>query len=199
LVASLERPGGNVTGIAGFQADIAAKWVSHLKEIAPHVTRMVIFSNPAAVSAAALAGWTAVAVRSVEISEVRVDAVADIGHAVASVAKDPQAGMIVVPHPFPFTNRDTVVAAMAEHRVPAIYGIAEMVRSGGLISYGQDFGAQWRMSAQYIDQIVRGAKPAELPVQYATKYALAVNVRAAKTLGLVVPPDMLKRADEVID
>jgi len=160
---------------------------------------MVIFSNPAAVSAAALAGWKAVAARSVEISEVRVDAVADIGRAVAGVAKDPEAGMIVVPHPFPFTNRDAVVAAMAEHRVPAIYGIAEMVRSGGLISYGQDLGAQWRMSAQYIDHIVRGAKPAELPVQYATKYALAVNVRAAKTLGLVVPPDMLKRADELID
>ena len=199
LVASLERPGGNVTGIAGFQADIAAQWVSHLKEIAPQVARMVIFSNPAAVSAAGLAGWKAVAARSVEISEVRVESVADIGRAVASVAKDPQAGMIVVPHTFPFTNRDAVVAAMAEHRVPAIYGIAEMVRSGGLISYGQDLGAQWRMSAQYIDRIVRGAKPAELPVQYATKYALAINARAAKALSLVVPPDMLKRADEVID
>ncbi len=198
LVSSLDHPGGNVTGIAGFQADIAAKWVSHLKEIAPHVTRMVIFSNPAAVSAAALAGWRAVAARSVEISDVRVDTVADIGPVIAGVAKDPQAGMIVVPHTFPFTNRDAVVAAMAEHRVPAIYGIAEMVRSGGLISYGQDLGDQWRMSARYIDQIVRGAKPADLPVQYATKYALAINARAAQALSLVVPPDMLKRADEVI-
>ena len=107
--------------------------------------------------------------------------------------------MIVVPHTFPFTNRDAVVAAMAEHRVPAIYGIAEMVRSGGLISYGQDLGAQWCMSAQYIDRIVRGAKPAELPVQYATKYALAINTRAAKALRLVVPPDMLKQADAVIN
>jgi len=148
LVASLEHPGGNVTGIAGLQADIAAQWVSHLKEIAPHVARMVIFSNPAAVSAAALAGWKAVAARSVETSEVRVDAATDIDRTVAGVAKGPQAGMIVVPHPFPFTNRNAVVAAMAEHRVPAIYGIAEMVRAGDLISYGQDLGAQWRMSAQ---------------------------------------------------
>ncbi len=124
---------------------------------------------------------------------------ADIGSVIAGVAKDPQAGMIVVPHPFPFTNRDAVVAAMAEHRVPAIYGIAEMVRSGGLISYGQDLGAQWRMSARYIDQIVRDAKPADLPVQHATKYALAINARAAGALSLDVPADMLKRADEVID
>ena len=124
---------------------------------------------------------------------------ADIGSVIAGVAKDPQAGMIVVPHPFPFTNRDAVVAAMAEHRVPAIYGIAEMVRSGGLISYGQDLGAQWHMSARYIDQIVRDAKPADLPVQYATKYALAINARAAGALSLDVPANMLKRADEVID
>ncbi len=88
---------------------------------------------------------------------------------------------------------------MAEHRVPAIYGIAEIVRSGGLIGYGQDLGAQWRMSAQYVDPIVRGAKPAELPVQYATKYALAINTRAAQVLGLTVLPDLLKHADKVID
>ncbi len=124
---------------------------------------------------------------------------ADIGSVIAGVAKDPQAGMIVVPHPFPFANRDAVVAAMAEHRVPAIYGIAEMVRSGSLISYGQDLGAQWRMAACYIDQIVRNAKPADLPVQHATKYALAINARAAKALSLDVPANMLKRADEVID
>jgi putative ABC transport system substrate-binding protein len=125
--------------------------------------------------------------------------VANIGSVIAGVAKDPQAGMIVVPHPFPFTKRDAVVAAMTKHRVPAIYEIAEMIRSGGLISYGQNLGARWRMFAGYIDQIVRGAKPAELPVQYATKYALAINAQAAKALSLDVSADMLKRADEAID
>jgi putative ABC transport system substrate-binding protein len=132
------------------------------------------------------------------MSDVRVDAVADIGRVVAGVAKDPQAGLIVIPHTFPFSNRDAVVAAMAEHKVPAVYGIAEMVKSGGLVSYGQDLGDHWRLGAGYIDQILRGAKPGELPARFSTKYALAINTRAAKAMNLVVPPDMLKRADEVV-
>jgi putative tryptophan/tyrosine transport system substrate-binding protein len=198
LVVSLDHPGRNLTGIAGFQAGIAAKWVSQLKEIAPGVARMVIFSNPASVSSAALAGWKAVASQSAELGEVHVDTAADIDRAAADVARDPHAGMIVVPHTFPFANRKAVVDAMANHRVPAIYGIAEMVRSGGLVSYGQDLGAQWRMSAVYIDKIVQGAKPADLPVQYATKYALTINKRAATALGLVIPKDMIERADEII-
>jgi putative tryptophan/tyrosine transport system substrate-binding protein len=198
LVASLERPGGNVTGIAGLQAEVATGWVSHLREIAPQVARMVIFYNPASISTAALAGWKTVAARSVELGEVRVDSISDIDVAVAGVAQDPKAGMIVVPHTFPFANRQAVVAAMAAHRVPAIYGIAEMVRSGGLISYGQDLGAQWRMSAWYIDQIMRGARPAELPVQFATKYNMAINKRTAAALDLVVPENLLGAADEVI-
>ena len=199
LVASLDRPGRNLTGIAGFQADIAAKWVSHLKEIAPSVTRLVIFSNPASVSPAALAGWKAVASLSADIGEVHVDTVNDIEGAAADVARDSRAGMIVVPHTFPFANRKAIVEAMANHRVPAIYGIAEMVRSGGLVSYGQDLGAQWRVSAVYIDKIIRGAKPAVLPVRYATKYALALNKGAANALGLVIPKAMIERADEVVE
>jgi putative ABC transport system substrate-binding protein len=199
LVDSLDHPGRNLTGIAGFQADIARKWVSQLREIAPGVTEMVIFSNPASVSSAALAGWKAVASQSVSVSELHVDAVADIEPAVADVAKNPHAGMIVVPHTFPLANREAVVEAMAKHRAPAMYGVAEMVRAGGLVSYGQDLAAQWRMSAMYIDKIVHGTKPADLPVQYATKYALAINKGAAKRLGLEVPKAMLDRADEVIE
>jgi putative ABC transport system substrate-binding protein len=107
--------------------------------------------------------------------------------------------MIVVPHTFPLANRKAVVEAMAKHRAPAIYGVAEMVRAGGLISYGQDLAAQWRMSAAYINKIAHGAKPADLLVQYATKYSLAINKGAAKTLGLEVPKVMLERADEIIE
>jgi putative tryptophan/tyrosine transport system substrate-binding protein len=199
LVDSLDHPGRNLTGIAGFQADIAAKWVAQLKEIAPSVTDMAIFSNPGSVSSAALAGWKAVASRSAIISELRVDGVADIEPAVTDVAKNPHEGIIVVPHTFPLANRKAVVEAMAKHRVPAIYGVAEMVRAGGLISYGQDLAAQWRMSAVYIGKIVHGTKPADLPVQYATKYALAINKGAARGLGLEVPKAMLDRADEVIE
>jgi putative tryptophan/tyrosine transport system substrate-binding protein len=135
----------------------------------------------------------------VSISELHVDAVADIEPAVADLAKNPQAGVIVVPHTFPLANRKAVVDAMAKHRAPAIYGVAEMVRSGGLISYGQDLAAQWRMSAVYVDKIVHGTKPADLPVQYATRYSLALNKGAAQALGLEIPKAMLERANEIIE
>ena len=106
--------------------------------------------------------------------------------------------MIVAPHTFPFANRKIVVDTMAKHRVPAIYGIAEMVGSGGLVSYGQNLGAQWRMAASYIAKIAGGTNPSDLAVQYATKYALAINRGAATSLGLTIPKDMIERADEVI-
>lgn len=199
LVASMKRPGGNATGTAGFQTDIAVDWVATLKAIAPQVARMAIFYNPATAARGAVEGWRAAASRSIEMSEVRVDTVADIGRVVAGVAKDPQAGLIVIPHTFPFSNRDAVVAAMAEHKVPAIYGIAEMVRSGGLVSYGQDLGDHWRLGVTYVDRILRGAKPADLPAQFSTNYALAINMRTARALDLVVPPEMLSRASEVVD
>jgi putative tryptophan/tyrosine transport system substrate-binding protein len=198
LVDSLGHPGQNLTGIAGFQADIATKWVAQLKELAPDLTEMVILSNPASVSSAALAGWKAVAAKSVSIGEAHVDAVADVDPAVADVARNPHAGMIVVPHTFPLANRKVVVEAMAKHRVSAIYGVAEMVRAGGLVSFGQDLAAQWHMSAAYIDKIARGAKPADLPVEQATKYALTINLGAAKALGLEIPKAMLERADEIV-
>jgi putative ABC transport system substrate-binding protein len=198
LVESLEHPGRSATGIAGFQADIAEKWVSHLKEMAPAIERMVIFYNPASIPPAALSGWKAVAEQKIDLSEIKLDTVADIAPAISKVSTDPRAGMIVVPHTFPFANRKAVVEAMAEHGVPAIYGIAEMVRIGGLISYGQDLAAQWRMSAWYIDRIIGGAHPAELPVRYASIYALAINKRAAAALGLAVPTDLLERANGVI-
>jgi putative ABC transport system substrate-binding protein len=169
-----------------------------LKEIAPQVVRMAIFYNPATAARGAVDGWRAAASRSIEMSEVRVDTVADIGSVVAGVAKDPQMGLIVIPHTFTFSNRDAVVAAMAEHKVPTIYGIAEMIRSGGLVSYGQDLGDHWRLGAGYIDKILRGAKPAELPAQFSKNYALAINTGAAKALNLAVPPAMLSRAREVI-
>jgi putative ABC transport system substrate-binding protein len=198
LIASMERPGGNATGTAGFQTDIAVDWVAILKAIAPQVSRMGIFYNPPTAARGAVEGWRAAASRSIEMSEVRVDTIADIDRVVADVAKNPQIGLIVIPHTFPFSNRDAVVAAMAEHRVPAIYGIAEMVRSGGLVSYGQDLGDHWRLGATYVDRILHGAKPADLPAQFSTNYTLAINTRTAKALNLAVPPAMLSRASEVV-
>jgi putative ABC transport system substrate-binding protein len=191
LVSSMEWPGGNATGTAGFQTAIAVDWVATLRELAPQVARVGIFYNPATASPAAVEGWRTAASRSVEVSEVRVDTVADIDRIVAGVSRDPQAGLIVIPHTFSFSNRDVVVAAMAEHGVPAIYGIAEMVKSGGLISYGQDLGDHWRLGATYIDKILHGAKPGELPARFSTKYALAINTKAAKALNLFVPPSLI--------
>ena len=160
---------------------------------------MVIFSNPASVSPAALAGWKASRAKAMSIGEIHVDSVVGIDEAVAEVAKNPHAGMIVVPHTFPLVNRKAVVEAMAKHRVPAMYGVAEMVRAGGLVSYGQDLAAQWRMSAAYIDKIAHGARPADLPVQFATRYSLTINKGAAKGLGLDIPKAVLERADEIVD
>lgn len=199
LVASMEHPGGILTGIAGFQNEVAASWVSILREMAPRVERMGIFSNPASVSKAALSGWRTVAAQSAEVYDVTVESIADIASTVASVAKDPRAGMIVVPHTFPFANRKPVVQAMADHKVPAIYGIVEMVRAGGLISYGQDLGAQWRMAASYVDKVLKGAKPSDIPARYANKYSLAINTRAAQAIGLPAPSSLIAKADEVVD
>lgn len=198
LVASLDKPGRNLTGIAGLQPEIAASWVSHLQEIAPRVTRFVMFSNPASISPAALTSWKAVASRNADVQLLNVDTVADVDIAVANVAADACSGIIVVPHTFPFANRQAIVGSMARHRVPAIYGIAEMVRSGGLLSYGQDLGAQWHLSAVYVDRILRGTAPRNIPVTFATQYALAINTRAAAALALVVPKAMLDRADEIV-
>jgi putative ABC transport system substrate-binding protein len=202
LVASMQRSGNNLTGIAGFRADIAAHWVSILKEIAPRVSRMAILFNPA--TAAMLpnhlrVAQPAAAALGVELIEARVDALADLEDVVAGIAKDSHAGFIVIPHTFAFTHRDAVVAAIAKRQVRAIYGISEMVRSGGLLSYGPDIGDQWRAAAWHIDQILRGAQPGELPVTFSTKVALAINLKTARALGLVVPPALLSRAVEVIE
>jgi putative ABC transport system substrate-binding protein len=195
----MEHPGRNLTGIAGFQDGIAADWVAILREIAPQVARIGVFSNPASVSKAALAGWKTVAAKSAEIYDVFVDAVSDIAPSIAAVARDAHAGLIVVPHTFPFANRKRVVEAMAQYRVPAVYGIAEMVRAGGLVSYGQDLRAQWRMAASYVDKIFKGARASDLPARYANKYALAINTRAAAAMGLETPARLLARADEVVN
>lgn len=199
LVQSLERPGLHATGITGFQADIASAWVSSLREIAPHLSRVHLFFDPESASAPAVRGWSAVASRMVTSNYLQVNGSSDIDRAVHEVAQDDEAGIIVVPHTFAFTHRDAIVAAMAEHRVPAIYGIAEMVRAGGLISYGQDLLHQWSAAAAYVDKILRGSASAELPVQVASRHALAVNRSAAKRLGLVIPDSMLEKADEIVD
>ena len=198
LVVSLDHPGRNLTGIAGLRSDIAAEWVSHLIEIAPRIKRCVIFYNPGSMPSSALAGYESAAAQRAEVGRLRVESVADIDRVIASVATDTHTGIIVVPHTFPFANRQLVVEAMARHRVPAIYGIAEMVRSGGLISYGQDLGAQWRMSASYIDRILKGERPAEMPVRYASRYSLAINKSAAAALGLTPSQEMIERADEIV-
>lgn len=199
LVSSLNRPDGNLTGIAGFRDSIGREWVDYLRAIAPLVERIKIFVNPSSIAPAALSGWKAAMLKIVDVEELRVDRVDDIGRAVEGVSADSKAGIVVVPHTFPFANRHTVVEAMARYRVPAIYGIAEMVRGGGLISYGQNLAAQWRAAGRYVVEIAHGALPSSLPVTYADAFDLAINRRSASALGLAVPASLIERANEVLE
>jgi putative tryptophan/tyrosine transport system substrate-binding protein len=199
LVTSLKRSGGNLTGIAGFKDSIGREWVNYLRAIAPSVERVKIFVNPPSIAPAALAGWKAAMFKIIVVEELRVDRADDIERAVGGVSVDSKAGIVVVPHTFPFANRQTVVDAMAKYRVPAIYGIAEMVRSGGLISYGQNLAAQWRAAGRYVVEIAKGASPSNLTVTYADAFDLAINRRSASALGLSVPASLIARANEVLD
>jgi putative tryptophan/tyrosine transport system substrate-binding protein len=203
LIARIERPGGNLTGIVGFQTEIAAKWVETLKVARPGLTRIAVMFNPATnaetwqgyMSAARLAAASS----AIDILETPVDSPADIERTLAGFADQTNIGLIVVPLTFAFANRQLIATAAAQSKVPAIYGISPMVRSGGLLSLGPDVPAQWGMAAVHVDRLLRGGKPGEIPVQVSTKLALAINLKAAKALGLTLPRTLLARADEVIE
>ena len=198
LVATLARPGGNLTGIAGFRADTAAIWVRYLRAIAPKVASIEILYNAATIAPSALAGWRSAMAGVVTTGDLPIERADQIDGVIARVAAVPRAEVVVVPHTFPLANRDAVVAAMAKHRVPALYGVVEMVCAGGLIIYGQNLAAQWRMAASYVDRIARGTAAADLPVRFADRFDLAINRRAAGALGLAIPPDLAKAASELV-
>jgi putative tryptophan/tyrosine transport system substrate-binding protein len=201
FVDSLARPGGNATGFINFEYGIGAKWLEVLKEIAPGVRRVAVVRDPALAVGVGQFGAIQAAAPSfgIELSPVNVRDAAEIERGVAAFARTSNDGLIVTGSALAVVHRDAIVAAAARHKLPAVYPFRTFVADGGLISYGPDFNDQFRRAAGYVDRILKGEKPADLPVQTPTKYELLINLKTAKALGLEVPPSLLARADEVIE
>jgi putative ABC transport system substrate-binding protein len=202
FVASLSRPGGNITGFSFIDFSVIGKWLELLKEIAPAVRRMMLIFNPdvAPFYPMFLREFGAVPISlAVELSASRVHNEADIETAIAAFAREPAGGLVVPPDIFLNTRRQLIMALAERHQLPAIYGFREFVTEGALISYGPDTSDIIRRSASYVDRILKGEKPANLPVQAPTKYEMVINLKTAKALGLTVPLIMQMTADEVIE
>jgi ABC-type uncharacterized transport system substrate-binding protein len=201
FVTSLARPGGNATGFLTFEYGLSGKWLELLTQIAPGVTRAAVIRDPA--QSAGIGQWGAIqavapSVRML-VSPVNVSDAGEIERDVAAFARGSNGGLIVTSSPSAGLHRDLIVTLAARHRLPAVYYQRVFVAAGGLISYGPDFIDQYRRAAGYVDRILKGEKPADLPVQAPTKYELVINLKTAKALGLDVPPQLLARADEVIE
>ena len=201
VVESLARPGSNATGFTPSEFGISAKWLELLKEVAPGVTRAAVLRDPIVTAGPAqLAAIQGVAPSfGVELKPVDIRDRSAIERALASFARSPNGGLIVTVTPAAAVHRHLIITLAARHRLPAVYGYRYFVMDGGLISYGPDTIDQYRRAAGYVDRILKGEKPADLPVQAPTKYELVINLKTAKALGLEVPPTLLARADEVIE
>jgi putative tryptophan/tyrosine transport system substrate-binding protein len=201
FVASLARPGGNATGFTTFEYGMSGKWLELLKEIAPGTTRVAVLRDPAIASGIGQFGAIQAVAPSlkVELSPVDVRDAGEIESAVTAFAHSANGGLIVTPSALTTRYRDLIVALAARHKLPAVYANRYFVTGGGLTFYGPDFIDQYRRAAGYVDRILKGEKPADMPVQAPTKYELVVNLKTAKALGLEVPPALLARADEVIE
>jgi putative tryptophan/tyrosine transport system substrate-binding protein len=200
-VASLARPGGNATGFTVFEYGIGAKWLELLKQITPRVTRVAVLRDPAITSGTGqLAAIQAVAPSfGVELSPVDVRDAGEIERAIPAFAHGSNDGLIVVTSPTSQLHRKLIISLAARHRLPAVYPARFFVTGGGLISYGPETVDPYRRAAGYVDRILKGEKPADLPVQAPTKYETVINLKTAKALGLDVPATVLARADEVIE
>jgi putative ABC transport system substrate-binding protein len=200
-VASLARPGGNATGFAFVEYGIGGKWLELLKEIAPGVTRAAILRDPTlAVGIGLLGAMQSLAPSlGMETTPIDVRDAGEIERAIADFARTPNSGLVVTPSPAAIVNRKPIIALAAKHRLPAVYSSSTFTKDGGLISYSPDPIAIYRQAAGYVDRILKGEKPANLPVQAPTKYGLLINLKTAKTLGLTIPPTVRARADEVIE
>jgi putative ABC transport system substrate-binding protein len=201
LVASLVRPGGNTTGFMQFEYGISAKWLEPLKQIARRVTRAAVLRDSlTTVGIGQLAAIQSVAPSfGVELSPLVVRDAGEIERAVTAFARGSNGGLIVTTGTLAQVHRDVIITLAARHRLPAVYPFRFFVTGGGLTCYGPDVLDLWRRAAGYVDRILRGEKPADLPVQAPTKYELAINLKTANTLGLDVPPTLLATADEVIE
>jgi putative tryptophan/tyrosine transport system substrate-binding protein len=203
FVGSLARPGANITGLLLFEASITGKWLAMLKEVAPSLSRAALVINPKTAvyyefylrEAQAAASSLAIELVLVPIES----AAADIEHTIEAFAQAPNGGLVLPPDTNTIVHRNLIIALAARHRLPAVYSDRLFVAAGGLIGYSTNRADQFRVAASYVDRILRGAKPADLPVQAPTKYETVVNLRTARALGLTVPPGLLVAADEVIE
>jgi ABC-type uncharacterized transport system substrate-binding protein len=200
-VETLARPGGNVTGFTAFEYALSGKWLELLKEIAPRVTRVAVIRDPAIAGGPGQFGAIQAVAPSfgAELRPVDLRDAGQIEHAITAFAQGPNSGLIVTGTPSATLHRNLIISLAARHKLPAVYYERSYVTGGGLISYGPDFLDQCRHAAGYVDRILKGEKPADLPVQAPTKYELVINLKTANALGLEVPPQLLARADEVIE
>jgi putative ABC transport system substrate-binding protein len=203
FVASLARPGGNATGFTNFEPAMGGKWLGLLKEISPQLARVALIFNPVTAPGAGSYYLRALEVVApsfgVELVAAKVHDAAEVEAAVASFAREANGGLIAMPDTFTVVHRDVIIAQAGHYRLPAIYPFRYFAVDGGLISYGSDTADLYRRAPAYVDRILKGATPAELPVQAPTKFELVINLKTANTLGLTIPPTLLARADEVIE
>jgi len=201
FVNKLSRPGGNVTGFMNFDYSLSGKWVELLKQVAPGVTQVAVLrdtSSSGGIGQFAVIQAVAPSL-GLEASTINVGDPREMDRAVTEFAREPNGGLIVTAAPSTVVHRDLIIALAARHKLPVVYFDRTPVAEGGLISYGADLVGQFRQAASYVDRILRGEKPANLPVQAPNKYELVINLKTAKALGLTIPPSVLARADEVIE
>jgi putative tryptophan/tyrosine transport system substrate-binding protein len=201
IVAALNRPGGNITGFALYETPLAGKWLELLLEIAPGLKRAAIMFNPDTAPVSVFMPSFEMAARSLKVVPIAApvhDGV-EIETAIVALGREPQGGLVVVPDAFTLAHRLPIISAAARNNVPAVYNGADFPRNGGLLAYGPDPLDPYRRAATYVDRILRGGKPGNLPVQFPTKVEMVINLKTAKALGLTIPPNLLARADEVIE
>jgi putative ABC transport system substrate-binding protein len=201
IVAKLNQPGGNVTGFASDEASLGGKWLELLSEIASGLKRAAIMFNPDTAPVSALMPSFETAARSLKVAPIiaHIHSDAEIETAIMALGREPGGGLVVMPDVFTVTHRAPIISAAARNNVPAVYSLSQAARDGGLLSYEPDRVDTFRRAATYVDRILRGAKPGDLPVQFPTKFEMAVNLKTAKELGLAVPPSIMLRATEVVE
>jgi putative ABC transport system substrate-binding protein len=202
IVARLDRPGGNATGFAELEPTLGGKWLELLSEIAPGLKRAAIMFNPDnPFPALVLLPSLETAARSLKVEQIiaHIHSDAEIETAIIALGREPGGGLVVMPDGFNGPRRAAIILAAARNNVPAVFWLSDFARDGGLLSYGPDLVDPWRRAATYVDRILRGEKPGDLPVQFPIKFEMAVNLKTAKALGLAVPPSIMLRATEVIE
>jgi putative ABC transport system substrate-binding protein len=201
FVSSLARPGGNITGFASHEPSMGGKWLEVLRETAPHITRALAIMHSETLSHQAM--WQSIQEAAprlaIEAIAGEVHDAAEIERVIASFAEKPDGGLVVLPHALTIFNASEIITLAHRYRMPDVHALAEAVAAGGLVSYGLNWNDQFRRAAEYVDRILKGTKPGNLPVEQPNKFELVINLKTAKTIGLEIPPPLLTRAAEVIE